>query len=73
MKKNLTAIKVSKKEGGGVRRGMHIVACGKFQRIVGAPPKTFPNVKYVAPEEVVAMENVLTALLGNEVRSKLSM
>ena len=31
---------------------MHIVPCGKFHRIGGAPPKTFPNVKYDAPEEV---------------------
>ena len=30
----------------------HIVPCGKFQRIGGAPPETFPNVKYDAPEEV---------------------
>ena len=30
----------------------HIVPCGKFHRIRGAPPKTFPNVKYDAPEEV---------------------
>ena len=27
----------------------HIVTCGKFHRIGGAPPKTFPNVKYDVP------------------------
>ena len=32
--------------------GGHIVPCGKFHRIGGAPPETFPNVKYDAPEEV---------------------
>ena len=30
----------------------HIVPFGKFHRIGGAPPETFPNVKYDAPEEV---------------------
>ena len=30
----------------------HIVPFGKFHRIGGAPPQTFPNVKYDAPEEV---------------------
>ena len=30
----------------------HIVPCGKLHRIGGAPPETFPNVKYDAPEEV---------------------
>ena len=30
----------------------HIVPFGKFHRIVGAPPETFPNVKSDAPEEV---------------------
>ena len=30
----------------------HIVPCGKFHRIRGATPATFPNVKYDAPEEV---------------------
>ena len=30
----------------------HIVPFGKFHRIRGAPPKTFPNVKYDVPEEV---------------------
>ena len=29
-----------------------IVPLGKFHRIRGAPPETFPNVKYDAPEEV---------------------
>ena len=31
---------------------MHIVPIGKFHRIGGAPPKTFPNLKYDAPEEM---------------------
>ena len=31
---------------------IHIVPCEKFHRIGGAPAKTFPNVKYDAPEEV---------------------
>ena len=31
---------------------IHIVPFGKGHRIGGAPPKTFPNVKYDAPEEV---------------------
>ena len=31
---------------------LHIVPFGKFHRIGGAPPKTFPNVKHDAPEEV---------------------
>jgi hypothetical protein len=31
---------------------LHIVPFRKFHRIGGAPPKTFPNVKYDAPEEV---------------------
>ena len=44
-----------------------------FHRIGGAPPETFPNVKYYAPEEVVDTENVLTALLGNKVWSKFFM
>ena len=30
----------------------HIVPCGKFLRIGGAPPETFPSEKYDAPEEV---------------------
>ena len=30
----------------------HIVPCGKFHRIGGAPPETFPSEKYDAPEEV---------------------
>ena len=33
--------------------GSHIVPCEKFHRIGGAPPETFPNVKFDAPEEVV--------------------
>ena len=31
---------------------IHIVPCGKFHRIGGAPPETFPSEKYDAPEEV---------------------
>ena len=30
----------------------HIVPFGKFHRIGGATPETFPNVKYDAPQEV---------------------
>ena len=30
----------------------HIVSFEKFHKIGGAPPETFPNVKYDAPEEV---------------------
>ena len=30
----------------------HIVPFGKFHKIGGAPPETFPNVKYDTPEEV---------------------
>ena len=30
----------------------HKVPCGKFHSIGGAPPETFPNVKYDALEEV---------------------
>ena len=30
----------------------NIVPFGKFHRIGGAPPETFPNVKYEGPEEV---------------------
>ena len=37
-----------RREGGG---GGHIVPFGKFHKIGGAPPETFPNVKYDAPEE----------------------
>ena len=33
-------------------QGTHIVSFGKFHKIGGAPPETFPNVKYYAPEEV---------------------
>ena len=56
-KKNLSFLeKVVKLVGGGSDiKGatfLHIVPCGKFHRIGGAPPKTFPNVKYDAPEEV---------------------
>ena len=35
-----------------VRHGAHIVPYEKFHRIEGAPPETFPNVKYDFPEEV---------------------
>jgi hypothetical protein len=31
---------------------LHIVPCGKFHRIGGAPPETFSSEKYDAPEEV---------------------
>ena len=34
------------------RQGMHIVPCGKFHIIGGAPPETFSSEKYDAPEEV---------------------
>ena len=30
----------------------HIVPCGKFQRMRGAPPETFPSEMYDAPKEV---------------------
>ena len=33
-------------------KAVHLVACGNFHRIGGAPPETFPNVKYDALEEV---------------------
>ena len=46
---------------------------GKFNRMGGAPPNTFPNVKYDTPEEVGGDRNVLTALLGNEVWFKFFM
>ena len=32
--------------------GAHIVTCGKFHRIGGAPPETFPSEKDDAHEEV---------------------
>ena len=31
---------------------IHLVPFGKFHRNGGAPPETFPNVKYDAPEEM---------------------
>ena len=31
---------------------VHIVPCEKFHSIGGAPPETFPNVKYDAHEQV---------------------
>ena len=34
----------------------HIVPFGKFHRIGGAPPDTFPNVKYDAPEEKMFLQ-----------------
>ena len=34
-----------------IKDRLHIVQCGKFHKIGGAPPQTFPNVKYDAPEE----------------------
>ena len=51
----------------------HIVPCGKFHRIGGAPPETFSSEKYDAPEEVGGDRKVLTALLGNEVCFKFFM
>ena len=37
---------------GGYTTGIrHIVPLGKFHRIGVAPPETFPNIKYDAPEE----------------------
>ena len=41
-----------RREGISKLPGGHIVPCGKFHRIRGAPPETFPSEKYVAPEEV---------------------
>ena len=40
------------KSGAIIFTTRHIVPFGKFQRVGGAPPKTFPNVKYDAPEEL---------------------
>ena len=45
----------------------HIVPFGKFHRIGGAPPETFPSENYDTPEEVGGDRKCLTALLGNEV------
>ena len=39
----------------------------------GAPPETCPNIKFDASQKMGATEKVLTALLGNEVRSKFFM
>ena len=36
----------------GQMSGQHIVPFGKFHRIGGTPPETFPNVRYDAPKEV---------------------
>ena len=36
----------------GAKRRTHIVPCGKFHRIGGAPPETFSSEKYDSPEEV---------------------
>ena len=36
----------------GPQDASHIVPCGKFHRIGGAPPETFPSENYDAPEEV---------------------
>ena len=33
-------------------KSRHIVPFGRFNRIGGAPPETFPNVKYDTPEEM---------------------
>ena len=35
----------------------HIVPFGKFHRMGGAPPETFPIIKYDAPEEVSGERN----------------
>ena len=34
------------------KKALHIVPFGKFHKIGGAPPDTFPNVRYDAPEEM---------------------
>ena len=52
---------------------IHIVPFGKFHRIGGAPPETYPNVNFMPLKRCLATENVLTALLGNEVWSKFFM
>ena len=44
------AIKKHRENRKTLRR--HIVSFEKFYRIGGAPPETFPNVKYDAPEEL---------------------
>ena len=51
----------------------HIVPFGKFHKIGGAPPETFPNVKYDAPEEMSGERKCLTVLLEYEVWSKFLM
>ena len=43
----------------------HIVPFGKFHRIWGAPPDTFPDVKYDVPEEMGGDRKCFTVLLGN--------
>ena len=49
---------------------VHIFPFRNLHRIGGAPPDTFPNVKYDAPEEVGGTRIFFKALLGNEVWSK---
>ena len=51
----------------------HIVPFGKFHRMGGAQPKTFPMLSMMPLKRCVASENVLTPVLGNEVLSKLFM
>ena len=51
----------------------NIVPFGRFHRIEDAPSGTFPNVKYDDPEEVGGDRKFSTALLGNEVWSKIIM
>ena len=38
------------RQEGECGKALHIVPYEKFHRIGGAPPKTFPNFKYDAPE-----------------------
>ena len=51
----------------------HIVLCEKFHRIRGAPPQTFPNVKYDAPEEVGGDRKCFDSPIRNKVWSKFFM
>ena len=43
---------------------MHIVPCGKFHRIGGAPPELFSNIKYDAPEELIGFKAICIPLVG---------
>ena len=40
-----------------------IIPFGKFHRIEGGPPETFPNVMYDAPEEVGGNKKCLVEIL----------